>query len=189
MYDTETIKTMIRDLVIFIILMVGVSALLQQTLFLFKIGGAYTHWAVILLVLPVLLGLLLRHLETEEPLLVIIGGALLSTIALYFLYKNYFWAQAPTFLNSLFLFGVVAGCAHMPFAQLPIENFISRIQNTIKNQKRSRRSKTKSSRAKKQPSLLKIIFSHENAIPIIEMSVGIVSLLLSVYSIAFMGQG
>ena len=191
MYDTESIKIMLRDLCIFVAVMVGVTAILQKSLFLFKSGGAYMHWAVILLVLPILLGLLLRRLETEEPLIIIVAGSLLSTIALYFLYKHHFWAQAPTFLNSLFLFVVVAGCAHMPFSQLPIENFVNRIQLVIKNQKKARRSNgkgKKTTRTKQQPSLLKVIFAHENTIPLIEMSVGIVSLLLSVYSIAFMGK-
>lgn len=191
MFDSESIKTMIRPLLIFVVLMVGVTALLQKTLFLFKLGGAYTHWAMILLVLPILLGLYLRRMEEEEPLLIILIGSLLSTIALYFLYTNYFWAQAPSFLNSLFLFVVVAGCAHMPFSQLPIENFLARIQQVAKNQKKARRSSgkgKKTTRSKKQPSLLKVIFSHENTIPLIEMSVGIVSLILSVYSIAFMGK-
>lgn len=190
MFDSESIKTMIRPLLIFSALMVGITAILQETLFLVKLGGAYTHWAVILLVLPILLGLLLRHREEEEPLAIILAGSLLSTIVLYFLYKHYFWAQAPTILNSLFLFVVIAGCAHMPFSQLPIENFVARIQQIIKNQKKSRRnsSKGKTGKSKKQSSLLKEIFAHENTIPLIEMSVGIVSLLLSVYSITFMGQ-
>lgn len=190
MLDSETIKTMFRPTVIFVVLMVGVTAILQKTLIVFKLGGAYTHWAIILLVLPILIGLLLRRLEEEEPLAIVITGALLSTISLYFLYKNYFWAQAPTFLNGLFFFAVTAGCAHMPFSQAPIERFMARIEQIKKSRKKARRAnKGKSNRGKKEPSMLTIIFSNENTIPLIEMSVGIVSLLLSVYSIAFMGKG
>ena len=192
MLDSESIKTMFRPLLIFVVLMVGVTALLQKTLILFKLGGAYTHWAVILLVLPVLIGLLLSRMETEEPLFIVIAGALLSTIALYFLYKHYFWAQAPKLLNGLFFFAVVAGCAHIPFSQQIIERFLDRIEQIRKARRKARRaskSNSKTSRTKKEPSMLTVIFSHENTIPLIEMSVGIISLLLSVYSIAFMGKG
>ena len=193
MFDSETIKTMIRPTLIFVILMVGVTAILQKTLILFKLGGAYTHWAVILLVMPILIGLMLRQQEREDHLVTILVSSLLSTIALYFLYKNYFWAQPPTLLNGLFFFAVTAGCAHMPFSLRPIERFMDRIEQFKKNRKKARRSpkgkKANKGKAKKEASILTAIFSHENTIPLIEMSVGIVSLVLSVYSIAFMGKG
>lgn len=197
MIGLETIKTMLRPISIFVILMVGVTAILQHTLILFKLAGAYTHWAVILLILPILIGLLLRRGDEGEPMIIVIAGALISTIALYLLYKNYFWAQAPSFLNSLFFFAVIAGCSHMPFSQAPVTRFLERIEQFKKNRKKARRankskkgpvSKTKNNRSKNEPSLLKTIFANENTIPMIEMSVGIVSLLLSVYSIVFMGQ-
>ena len=54
MFDSESIKTIFRPLLVFVDLMVGMTTVLQKTLILFKLGGAYTYWAVILLSLPVL---------------------------------------------------------------------------------------------------------------------------------------
>ena len=196
MFGSEIIRTMIRPFLVFVALMVGVSALLQDTLFVYKLAGSHAHWAIILLGLPILIGIVLRYLGTAQPLLIIIAGAVASTVGMYFLYKTYFWAQAPTLMNGLFLCAVIAGGAHLPYSRGPIERFFYRIQSVLKSQKKKPRSKTKTTsktttktKKPKQPSILKVIFAHENTIPMIEMTVGIASLVLSVYSIAFMGKG
>lgn len=190
MFDSEIIRTMIRPYLVFVALMVGVSALLQDTLFVYKLAGAYTHWAILLLLLPIVIGILLRYLETEQPLLIIIAASITSTVSMYFLYKTYFWAQAPTLLNALFLCVVIAGGAHLPYSRGPIERFFGIILSVIKPQKKKPQNKAKTATAKKpKANNLNPAPARGNVVPVIEMSVGIVSLGLSVYSIAFMGKG
>ncbi|MDH5547467.1 MAG: hypothetical protein OEZ43_17950 [Gammaproteobacteria bacterium] len=179
---SELFRYTVLPFVIFVLLMVGVSAGLQQTLLIYKLGGAYTHWAVILLGLPVLIGLLLRILETSQPLVVTFLAAVASTGALYFLYKTYFWAQAPSILNALFFFVVIVGGAHLPYSRGPIERFFGALVYMIRPTPKKR------TRAPAKKVAAGNTGASSSMIPMIEMTVGIASLALSVYSIAFMGK-
>lgn len=191
MLGSELIRYVILPFIVFVALMVGVSALLQDSLVIYKLAGDYVHWAIILLVLPILTGLVLRYLETEMSLLVILLGSVTSTASMYFLYKTYFWAQAPTIWNAVFLCAVIAGGAHLPYSRGPIEKFFGALLAIVKPQKK-KKSKTKNkavtSANQKQPGSVPVA-ARGGLIPLIEMCVGIVSIGLSVYSIAFMGNG
>ncbi|MDH5409634.1 MAG: hypothetical protein OEY00_13565 [Gammaproteobacteria bacterium] len=194
MFTSDMFRTMILPFLVFVLLMVGLTALFQHTLFIYKLAGSYIHWAVILLILPILLGMLLRVMGTENPLIIVLSASLVSAWCLFYLYKFYFWAQAPTFVNGLFLFAVVAGCAHLPYSRGPVERFIDRIQLLIKDRKKRRRNRGRSgsprvANSRREPSIVQSLFNQENVIPLIEMTVGLASLFLSVYSIAFMGKG
>ena len=191
MFDSEVFRTMIRPFLVFVALMVGVSALLQDSLFIYKLVDSYTHWAVILLGLPILIGILLRYLETKQALLIILAAAAVSTLSMYYLYKTYFWAEAPTLLNALFLFAVIAGGAHLPYSRGPIAKLFSPLFSALKTQKKKPQNKKKIEKSKQQniPNTSQPTYSRGTTIPMIEMTVGIASLVLSVYSIAFMGKG
>ena len=190
MLGSEVIRTMIRPFIVFVALMVGVSALLQDSLIIYKLVDSYTHWAVILLGLPILIGILLRYLETKLPLLIILGASAISTLSMYYLYKTYFWAEAPTLMNALFLFAVIAGGAHLPYSRGPIAKLFSPLFSALKTQKKVVPNKKKVPTAKKTntTNVPPPAYSRGTAIPMIEMTVGIASLVLSVYSIAFMGK-
>jgi len=193
MFGSDVVRTMIRPFIVFVVLMVGISALLQDTLFVYKLADSYTHWAIILLALPITIGIVLRYLETEQALFIILAGAATSTVSMYFLYKTYFWAQAPTVLNALFFFAVIAGGAHLPYARGPIERFFGVILSVFKTQKKKPRNTNKTATAKKpaqkQSNPGNPAYARGGLVPVIEMSVGVASLALSVYSIAFMGKG
>lgn len=191
MFGSEVVRTIIQPYLVFVILMVGISALLQDTLFIYKLADSYSHWAIILLALPITIGTVLRYLETEQALFVILAGAATSTVSMYFLYKTYFWAQAPTVLNALFFFAVIAGGAHLPYARGPIERFFGVILSVFKTQKKKPRN-TKTTTVKKptqkHANPVNPTYARAGLVPVIEMSVGVASLALSVYSIAFMGK-
>ena len=191
MLDSELFRTTIRPFLVFVFLMVGISALLQDSLFIYKLADAYTHWAIILLGLPLLIGILLRLLETKQPLLVTLAGAAVSTFVLYYLYKHHFWAEAPTLLNALFLFAVIVGGAHLPYSRGPIAKLFSplfsrsKVKGKPTNKGKSATSVNKKSSSRPVPQH----YSRGTAVTVIEFSMGIASLMLSVYSIVFMGKG
>ena len=81
---------------------------LQSSLF-FKVVGNYTHWGIILFLLPSISGLLQHIIDPPAKLFVTILGAVLNSIILYPLYANLFWASPPSFTVCIFFTFIIAG--------------------------------------------------------------------------------
>jgi len=99
----------IFGIIVFSALISGGTYYLQSSLILLKSFGLFAHWAAILILLPVLSGLIQHLIEPPARLLVPILGALMSSIILYPLYADRFWAIPPSITDTIFFTLAVAG--------------------------------------------------------------------------------
>ena len=99
----------IFGIIVFSALISGGTYYLQSSLILLKAFGLFAHWAAILILLPVLSGLVQHLIAPPARLLVPILGALASSIILYPLYAEHFWAIPPSFTDTLVFTLAVAG--------------------------------------------------------------------------------
>ena len=99
----------IFGIIVFSALISGGTYYLQNSLILLKSFGLFAHWATILILLPVLSGLLQHLIAPPARLLVPILGALASSIVLYPLYAERFWAIPPSITDTIFFTLAIAG--------------------------------------------------------------------------------
>ena len=96
-------------IIVFVALISGGTYYLQSSLTLLKTFGLFAHWGTILILLPVLSGLVQHLIAPPAKLLVPILGGLVSTIILYPLYAERFWAIPPSFTDVIFFTLAVVG--------------------------------------------------------------------------------
>ena len=106
---SDKIIRFIFGIIIFTALVSGGTYYLQSSLFLLKAFGLFAHWAAILILLPVLSGLIQHLIEPPARLLVPIFGALVSSIILYPIYAERFWAIPPSITDTIFFTLAIAG--------------------------------------------------------------------------------
>ena len=99
----------IFGIIVFSALISGGTYYLQSSLILLKAFGLFAHWAAILILLPVLSGLFQHLIAPPVRLLVPLIGALISSIILYPLYANHFWAIPPSITDTIVFTLAVAG--------------------------------------------------------------------------------
>ena len=99
----------IFGIIVFSALISGGTYYLQSSLILLKAFGLFAHWAAILILLPVLSGLIQHLIAPPARLLVPILGALASSIILYPLYAEIFWAIPPSITDTIFFTLAIAG--------------------------------------------------------------------------------
>ena len=99
----------IFGIIVFSALISGGTYYLQSSLTLLKAFGLFAHWAAILILLPVLSGLIQHLIAPPARLLVPILGALVSSIILYPLYAERFWAIPPSITDTIFFTLAIAG--------------------------------------------------------------------------------
>lgn len=87
--------------ILFFTLIIGGTYYLQSSLFVLQNFGLYAHWASILFILPILSGLMQHIIQTPARLIVALCGALVSTLVLYPIYANFFWASPPGMTDSI----------------------------------------------------------------------------------------
>jgi len=99
----------IFGIIVFSALISGGTYYLQSSLILLKAFGLFAHWAAILILLPVLSGLVQHLIVPPARLLVPILGALASSIILYPLYAERFWAIPPSITDTIVFTLAIAG--------------------------------------------------------------------------------
>ena len=106
---SDKIIRFIFGIIVFSALISGGTYYLQSSLILLKAFGLFAHWAAILILLPVLSGLVQHLIAPPARLLVPILGALASSIILYPLYAEHFWAIPPSITDTIFFTLAIAG--------------------------------------------------------------------------------
>ena len=106
---SDKIIRFIFGIIVFSALVSGGTYYLQSSLFLLKVLGLYAHWAAILILLPALSGLVQHLIVPPARLLVAILGSLASSIILYPLYAERFWAIPPSFTDTIVFTLAIAG--------------------------------------------------------------------------------
>lgn len=197
---------MIKGVLLFILVVAGGAWYFQHSLILVKRYDSYTHWTVLLLVLPATAGLLKRFLGTPIPLLSTLLGSLASAAILFPIYKT-LWAVPPTIVDlvvyTLIIFGI-GYLATQPIKTIFMMAFhlgrysLSGIRagannnnnasgNNVKKKKQSATSlstsKLKMTKTQKIP-----VKPRSDLIAMMELLIGVCSLGLSIFSVFFLGQ-
>ena len=206
--DTLTTRMLsaLRGTLIFITVVAGTTYYLQSSLAVFKKYGSYTHWTVVLVAVPLIAGLLMRLARSYYPLLNSMVGAIASAAILYPQYKT-FWAVPPTMMHLAVYVVIVLGFGFIATQPLrttfmiafrlgsfAVPAFVAGGNTSSRSLSNSAslRSTTNRKPAKKS-ALSKTQRLHTggngNVIAMLELLVGVTSLVLSVFSIFFLGRG
>ena len=108
---------------------------LQSSLILLKAFGLFAHWVTILILLPVISGLIQHLIAPPARLLVPIFGALVSSIILYPLYAERFWAIPPSITDTIVFTLAIAGIGFTASIN-PHDRHVKQ-RRAIKNSKKS----------------------------------------------------
>jgi len=191
MLSNDTLTSYILDTLagalIFFAVVTGSTYYLQSSLIVFKHYGAYVHWAVVLLGIPLTAGLIMRQARLVYPLISSAAGALASSAILYFLYKG-FWAEPPTLVDLSVYFVAVLGIGYIATQPLRTTFMIAfRLGRfalpTIKTKNKKPVRKASMSKTQRFQT-----YEHGNIVAIVELLIGVVSLGLSIFSIFFLGR-
>ena len=106
---SDKIIRFIFGIIVFSALVSGGTYNLQSSLLILQVMGLYAHWAVILILLPVLSGLVQHLIDPPARLIVAMMGSLASTTILYPLYAERFWAIPPSTTDTIVYTLIIAG--------------------------------------------------------------------------------
>ena len=106
---SDKIIRFIFGIAVFTALVSGGTYYLQSSLFLLKSMGLLAHWAAILILLPVLSGLIQHLISPPAKLVVAVLGALASSLILYPIYAERFWAIPPSITDMIVFTLAIAG--------------------------------------------------------------------------------
>lgn len=191
MFNNDTLRSRILDTLagalIFFTVVVGATYYLQSSLILVKQYDAYAHWAVVLIAVPLIAGLIMRQAKLVYPLISSVVGALASAALLYPMYQG-FWAEPPTITDLLIYIAVVLGIGYIAtqplrttfmiafrLGRFSVPTFTTKSKKPVR---KSAMSKTQRLQASE----------HGNIIAMLELLIGVSSLALSVFSIFFLGR-
>lgn len=186
-YTAYLLDTLIGA-VLFFAVVSGATYYLQSSLMIFKLYGSHAHWIAILIAVPVIAGLLMRLARIIYPLISAILGATASAALLYPLYKG-FWAEPPTIADLVIYVVAILGIGFI--ASQPLRSTIMiafRLGRFSLPQRRN---------DKKNPPLRKATMSstqrlqassNGNIIAMLELLIGLSSLVLSIFSVFFLGH-
>lgn len=180
--------------VIFITIVAGGTYYLQSSLLLVKQYGPYTHWAAVLVALPIIAGLVHRFTSIRYPLTNVICGSLISAAILYPQYKK-LWAVPPSSADIVIYITIVFGIGYLATQSIRRTIMIAFCMGRYSIEKISAPAKpsSKSSRGTKKSSAASAstqpMHSHRGqTLAMVELAIGVCSLALSIFSVFFLGQ-
>jgi hypothetical protein len=177
--------------IVFFAILAGGTYLFQSTLVLVKWFNPYIHWAVLLMGLPIAAGASQRYLQILYPLSTVTFGALATSVLLYPLYSQTFWAVPPTVLNMIVYLFIVIGIgfgATQPTTAIYERAFhLGRFSRS--RSRGGKKTKKKATRRNGNSLARRLGFDNRgDMIAMMELMIGVVSLVLSLFSIFFLGQ-
>ena len=143
---SDKIIRFIFGIIVFSALVSGGTYYLQSSLLILQVMGLFAHWAVILILLPALSGLVQHLIVPPARLIVALLGSLASTTILYPLYAERFWAIPPSTTDTIVYTLTIAGIGFTSSIN-PLDRHV--------HQRRASGSRKKSS--KKHESLLHVL--------------------------------
>lgn len=197
MFNNDTLTSYILDTLagalIFFVVVTGSTYYLQSSLIVFKHYDAYTHWAVVLMGIPLVAGIILRQSRLIYPLISAALGSAASAALLFYLYKG-FWAEPPDWIDLTVYFFVILGIGYIATQPIRTTFMIAfRIgRYALPTIKTKNNSKGKNKKPVRKASMSKTqrfqTYDHGNVIAMVELMIGVVSLALSIFSIFFLGR-
>jgi len=139
-------------IILFIVFVSGGTYILQNSLFLLKSLGHLAHWAAILILLPAISGLYQHLISPPARLVVAILGAILSSMILYPLYAEQFWATPPSITDTIVFTLAIAGIGFTASIN-PHDRHVKQ-RRAIKSRKKSTHKKESHSHSSNEHSLM-----------------------------------
>ncbi len=116
---------------LFIFLEVGTTYYLQTSLVVFQLLGPLAHFAIILYIMPLIIGFIIHLLEIHYKALTLIIGGTVSAIILYSIYlQKGLWAVPPNIFQVIVFTFIIIGIAYLP--NLPLRQVMSNIWRRFK---------------------------------------------------------
>lgn len=185
---------LILGIALFVLIVAGSTFYLQDSLLVYKQFDAHTHWAVILMGLPIVVGLLKRWLKINYPIITTLFGALISAYILHPYYSTRFWAEAPNMVDVAIYVLIITGISYI--ATQPIKNtfmmafHLGRFSMPNLASTKNKNHNAKKSVRKPDMSKTQILTTtgRGSTLAMIELFVGVTSIGLSIFSIFFLGK-
>lgn len=178
---------------VFFVFVAGLTYYLQSSLTLVKQYDAYTHWAVVLLGVPVVAGLIQRLLRITYPMLTTLIGAIGAATILYPQYQKW-WAVPPTTMDMFIYLVIIIGIGFIASQPLKTTFMMAfrRGKFSMPNfggagSKSSKKPVRKADMSKTQR--MQVQGGRSDLVAMVELLVGFASLALSIFSIFFLSQG
>lgn len=180
---------------VFFVFVAGLTYYLQSSLILVKQYDAYTHWAVVLMGLPILAGVIQRLLRITYPMFTTLAGAIGAAAILYPQYQK-FWAVPPTTMDMLIYLVIITGIGFI--ASQPLKTTFMMAFRRGKFSMPGFSMGDSGGKAKKKPARkadmsktqrMQVHDGRGNMVAMVELLVGFSSLALSIFSIFFLSQG
>jgi TIR domain len=108
----ETYRKLLIGIVIYVVIETGMAYFLQRYLIVTKTFGPLVHYSLIIVFIPLILGCLIKILNTRKKEAVVFAGAAISTVILYFYYKEA-WKTPPNILHALSFFLITVTVAYL----------------------------------------------------------------------------
>ena len=175
----------IFGIIVFVALISGGTYYLQSSLILLKSIGLFAHWATILILLPVLSGLVQHLIAPPAKLLVPILGGLASSIILYPLYSERFWAIPPSFTDVIFFTLAVVGIGFTSSIN-PLDRHVKQ-RRAIKSRKKSVHKKEVHDKAPHEDNLVDNLLN-SSLIRSLELGLSIFSIIAGIWGTITLGM-
>ena len=182
---SDKIIRFIFGIIVFAALVCGGTFYLQSSLFLLKTLGLLAHWAAILIVLPVLSGLLQHLILPPARLVVAILGALISSLILYPIYAERFWAIPPSITDVIVFTLAIAGIGFTSSIN-PHDRHVKQRRH-IKNTKKSSHKKESHTHGKHEDGLVDKLLN-SSAIRYFELVLTFISIILGLLGTFSLGM-
>ena len=172
---SDKVIRFIFGIIVFTTIVTGGTYYLQSSLFLLKSMGLLAHWAAILILLPVISGLVQHLISPPAKLVVAVLGALTSTIILYPIYAERFWAIPPSITDMIVFTLAIAGIGFTASIN-PHERHVKQ-RRAIKHTKKSTHKKESHAHSSHEDGLAEKLFN-SSTMRSFELVLTVISIIL-----------
>lgn len=200
--------SIILSAAIFIGINTGTTYWLQSSLYVVRKMGAYVHWTLVLMVLPLFSGWLMHIARIPYRTLSIPLSSAIVALILFPAYRDTFWAEPPQLSVGIIYAAIVSGIALIPTQRLfhkardvgyqglstigvHISNVAQQKPKKSKPRKKPTSRKTKAVNVPPKKNIILRFFEsteYTNFVNTLKHLVALVSIVLSAYSIIVLGK-
>lgn len=194
---TQDLYRILAALGIFIGLVAGTSIFFETTRLLYAEYGAHAHWAVILVVAPLLAGFGIRLLRIRYSGLLLFAGGIIAAMMVYPVYVD-LWVEPPDLVLAALFAALTYSVARLALVPIRVTYDVLRVRwsqlrynrrrNYSATRKAYRTAQNRSRRAAHGPHEMIRYSRYSTRIAMLQLMMAVLSLLISVFSILFLGS-
>ena len=194
---TQDLYRVLAALGIFVGLVAGTSIFFETTRLLYGEYGAHAHWAVILVAAPLLAGFGVRLLKIRYSGLLLFAGGIISAMMVYPVYVE-LWVEPPDLVLAALFAALTYSVARLALVPIRVTYDVLKVRwsqlryNRRKNngaaRKAYRAAMSRSRRTVTGPYEMLKYSRYSTRIAMLQLLMAVLSLLISVFSIFFLGS-